>query len=50
MGTDERVLVRYRFTPNIDLTEAFTAPDIEYLAVSATRVLVIYTRAMRVAL
>lgn len=44
--TDEQTLARYRFTSEVDLPETFTAPDIEYLDVSATRVIVIYTRAL----
>ena len=46
MATDERALVRYRFTPNLDLSETLTALGVEYLDVSATRVIVIYTRAI----
>ncbi|SFT04858.1 hypothetical protein SAMN04488556_4096 [Halostagnicola kamekurae] len=46
MVTDEQGLARYRFTPNLDLPETFTALGIEYLDVSPTRVIVIYTRAI----
>ncbi|KDE55350.1 hypothetical protein EL22_25150 [Halostagnicola sp. A56] len=46
MVTDDQTLARYRFTSEVDLPETFTALDIEYLDVSATRVIVIYTRAV----
>ena len=46
MATDERAIVRYQFSPNLDLPETLTVLGVEYLDVSATRMIVIYTRAI----